>query len=258
MSFDSTSCFTARPARTVIALLLCAVLAAGCSGDKYARDRDAAAEVLYERGQSALRAGNFSAASFYLEQLEARFPFSDKTKQAQLDLMYVYHKSDQPESAIDAADNFIRENPTHPRLDYAYYIKGLVRFPPERGRVFHWLGADDAKRPPVGLDESFLAFSTLVQRFPESQYAPDARERMIYLRNRLAQYHLNVARWNVKRGAYAAAANRARQVLEEYDGSTSAYEAMEVLAHCYDKLGLADLEADMRKLLSANAHLKPE
>ena len=241
---------------TGILLVLLAVFASGCSSNKYDRDKDAAAETLYERGTKSLKSGNYKAASFYLEQLEARFPFSDRSKQAQLDLMYVYYKSDAPESAIDAADNFIRENPTHPRVDYAYYIKGLVNFPDERGVLERLFRIDDNKRPPKGLDDSYLAFATLIERFPGSLYAEDARERMIYLRNRLAKHQLYVADWYVRRGAFVAAGNRARRVLEEYSGSTSAYEAMEMLALCYEKLGLKDLEADTRKVMAANQHLK--
>lgn len=237
-------------------LVLISVLASGCSSNKYERDKAAAAETLYERGSNSLKAGNYQAASFYLEQLEARFPFSDRSKQAQLDLMYVYYKNDAPESAIDAADNFIRENPTHPRVDYAYYIKGLVYFPKKRGVLERLFRIDDNKRPPKGLDDSYLAFATLIERFPGSEYAEDARERMIFLRNRLAQHQIYIAEWYVRRGAFIAAANRARRVLEEYSGSTSAYQAMEMLALCYGKLGLKDLESDARELMAANQHLK--
>jgi outer membrane protein assembly factor BamD len=225
-------------------LVLLAVFASGCSSNKYERDKAAAAATLYERGGKSLQSGNY------------RFPFSDLSKQAQLDLMYVYYKSDAPESAIDAADNFIRENPTHPRVDYAYYIKGLVYFPNERGILERLFRIDDNKRPPKGLDDSYLAFATLIERFPGSDYAEDSRERMIFLRNRLAQHQIYIAEWYVRRGAFVAAANRARRVLEEYNGSTSAYQAMEMLALCYEKLGLKDLESDTRELMAANQHLK--
>jgi outer membrane protein assembly factor BamD len=240
----------------LIGLLVLVLLASACAKDKYDIDRTAAAETLYTKGTDAMRVGNYQAASFYLEQLEGRYPFSDKAKQAQLDLMFIYYKNDEAESAIDAADNFIRENPTHPRVDYAYYIKGLVYFPKKRGWFERLFRVNPVKRPPKGLDDSYLAFATLIERFPTSPYAPDARERMIYVRNRLAQYQMYVAQWYVKRGAYVAAANRARSVLEEYSGSTSAYQAMELLALCYDKLGLKDLEADTRKLMAANQDLK--
>ncbi|MCW8846601.1 MAG: outer membrane protein assembly factor BamD [Gammaproteobacteria bacterium] len=238
------------------AIVLLALLAGACSSDKYERDRNAASDTLFQKGSEAISNRNYTAAIFYLEQLGARYPFSENAKQAQLNLLYVYYKNDEPESAIDAADNFIRENPTHPRVDYAYYIKGLVNFPKEKNSLERLFRVDRYARPPKGLDDSFSAFSTLIARFPGSLYAPDARERMIYLRNRLAQYQIYVAEWYVRRGSYVAASHRARSVLEEYAGSTSAYQAMELLAICYNKLGLKDLEADTRELLTLNQGLK--
>ena len=238
------------------ALALIVLLAGACSSDKYERDRNAASDTLFQKGTDAMNIGNYGAAIFYLEQLGARYPFSENAKQAQLNLLFVYYKNGEPESAIDAADNFIRENPTHPRVDYAYYIKGLVNFPKEKNSIDRLFRVDKYKRPPKGLDDSFAAFSTLIERFPGSLYAPDARERMIYLRNRLALYQIYVAQWYVRRGSYVAASHRARSVLEEYSGSTSAYQAIELLAQCYSRLGLKDLEADALKLLAANQELK--
>lgn len=238
------------------ALVLIALLAGACSSDKYERDRNAASDTLFQKGTEAMNNGNYGGAIFYLEQLGARYPFSENAKQAQLNLLYVYYKNDEPESAIDAADNFIRENPTHPRVDYAYYIKGLVNFPSAKTSLDRLFRVERFARPPKGVEDSFSAFSTLIERFPGSLYAPDARERMIYLRNRLAQYQIYVAEWYVRRGSYVAASHRARSVLEEYAGSTSAYQAIELLVVCYDKLGLADLEAETRALLALNQNLK--
>ncbi|MCJ7556262.1 MAG: outer membrane protein assembly factor BamD [Gammaproteobacteria bacterium] len=238
------------------ALALITLLAGACSSDKYERDRNAASDTLFQKGTEAMSIRNYSAAIFYLEQLGARYPFSENAKQAQLNLLYVYYKNDEPESAIDAADNFIRENPTHPRVDYAYYIKGLVNFPKESNSMERLFRANRYSRPPKGVEDSFSAFATLIERFPGSLYAPDARERMIFLRNRLAQYQIYVAEWYVRRGSYVAASHRARSVLEEYAGSTSAYPAIEMLALCYNRLGLTDLEASARELLTRNQDLK--
>lgn len=242
--------------RLCLVLLLAALAVAGCGRDKADRDLAGAANILYERGNKALGNGNYQSAVFYFEQLEARFPFSDEAKQAQLDLMYAYYRNEEVESAIDAADNFIRENPTHPRIDYAYYIKGLVYFDEPPGVLERIFRVDVQQRPPKTSEQSYLAFSTLVERFPDSRYAADARERMIFLRNRMARYQLYVAEWYVERGAYIAALNRARRVIEEYEGSTSAYQAMEVMLTCYEELGLPDLAEEARKTLAANENLK--
>lgn len=112
----------------IITLTTALVLLAltGC-GNK-AREQLGDADVLYERAKRASDNGNYRDATIYYEQLEARFPFTNAARQGQLDLMYAYYKNKEPEAAIDQADQFIRENPAHPRVDYAYYIKGLVHF----------------------------------------------------------------------------------------------------------------------------------
>jgi outer membrane protein assembly factor BamD len=101
--------------------------------------------------------------------------------------------------------------------------------------------AELAQRPPTEARKSFQAFQTLVQQFPKSPYAADARQRMVYLRNRLADYETEVARFYMKRGAYVGAANRARGVIEGYDGAPAVDEALRILAQAYRKLGVDDL-----------------
>ena len=152
--------------------------------------------------------GNYRDAITYYEQLEARFPFSNPARQGQLDLMYAYYKNREPESAIDQADQFIRENPAHPRVDYAYYIKGLVQFERNPNFLERWFNADLSERPPIDARKSFQAFQTIVERFPNSEYVDDSRQRMIFLRNRLANYEVYVAEYYLKRGAWVGAINR--------------------------------------------------
>ena len=151
------------------------------------------AERLYEMAKRASDNGNYRDAIAYYEQLEARFPFSNPARQGQLDLMYAYYKNREPESAIDQADQFIRENPAHPRVDYAYYIKGLVQFERNPNFLERWFNADLTERPPIDARKSFQAFQTLLERFPNSEYADDSRKRMVFLRNRLASYEVYVA-----------------------------------------------------------------
>ncbi|HET7203261.1 MAG TPA: outer membrane protein assembly factor BamD [Steroidobacteraceae bacterium] len=237
------------PLRRVLAssaLILAFVAIAGCGAfgwgkgddEKLAKDSP---EQIYRDARKDLRTGNYPAAIARYELLEARYPFSDQAKQGQVDLMYAYYKNRAAESAVDQADQFIRENPTHPRVDYAHYIRGLVYF--ESGltwleRVFN---ADLAQRPPTEARKAFQAFQTLVQQFPKSPYAADARQRMVYLRNRLADYEVEVARFYLKRGAYVGAANRARGVIEGYDGAPAVDEALRILAQSYRRLGVDDL-----------------
>ena len=166
--------------------------------------------------------------------------------------MYAYYKNREPESAIDQADQFIRENPAHPRVDYAYYIKGLVQFERNPNFLERWFNADLSERPPIDARKSFQAFQTLLQRFPNSEYADDSRQRMIFLRNRLASYEVYVAEYYLKRGAYVGAINRAKYAIENYDGAPQIKRALEIMAESYRKLGMADLAADTEKVLKEN------
>jgi outer membrane protein assembly factor BamD len=239
----------------ITALVAIAVLA-GCAGDLERSDPRATPAWLYENAQGSIKSANYTNAIFFLEQLESRFPFSDEAKQAQLDLMYVYYRDGQFESAIDAADNFIRENPTHPRVDYAYYIQGLSQYDPSKGILEKIFRVDITRRPPVGALEAYVAFSTLVDRFPNSEYADDATQRMKFLRNRLARYEGHIAEYYIRRGAYVAALRRAHRIIETYYGSDSTYWALEIMLTCYRNLGMADLAADTERLIEENSHLK--
>lgn len=236
-------------ATTVLALL--GGLLGGCAS-KEEKDLQSGVADLYERGNKAMQSGNFSNAIQYFEALEARFPFSNETKQAQLDLIYSYYKDRQIEATVDAATTFERENPTHPRVDYALYMRGLAYFSGEHSWYHRLFNVDLAQRPPKNVQESYSVFSQLVQRFPDSAYALDARQRMVFLRNRLADYEIYVARYYLKRGAWLAAASRARFVIEQYDGSPAASEALGIMVQAYDNLGMKDLADDVRSVLAAS------
>ena len=190
-------------------------------------------ETLYERGQNSLDSGNYNEAVRIFEALTARYPFTPQSRQGRLDIIYAYYKLGEKESAKDAADTFIRENPTHPRIDYAWYIKGLIDFERTPHRIERWLDVDLSDRPPATARDSFLSLRTVVERFPKSPYAADARRRMIYLRNRLADYELPVAQHYAQRGAWVAAAQRSRQTIEQYDGAPAVKDALRIMIRSY-------------------------
>ena len=262
MSLTSQSNSTAQvPQRKAmhccLAMVAAMVMFSGCAGDRdRSNDPRATPPWLYERAQASIKSTNYTNAIFFLEQLESRFPFSDEAKQGQLDLMYVYYRDGQFESAIDAADNFIRENPTHPRVDYAYYIEGLSHYDPSRGVLERLFRVDTTMRPPVGALEAYTSFSTLVDRFPNSEYAADATQRIKFLRNRLARYEAHIAEYYIRRGAYVGALRRLHRIIETYYGSDSTYWALEMMLESYRELGLGDLAADTERLLEENSHLK--
>ena len=147
----------------------------------------------------------------------------------------------ESESAIDAATQFERENPTHPRVDYALYMRGLANFEGQRSWYHRWLRMDLSKRPPEKSRESFSAFSQLLQRFPASPYAADARQRMVFLRNHLADHENQVASYYFTRGAYMAALNRAKYAVENYDGAPAVAQSLRMIIDCYQRLGMSDL-----------------
>lgn len=246
-----------RSSRLWPALVACLALLGGCAGDEEEYDLTGEIRDAYVDAQRAVEVGNYRKAIAIFEALQARFPFSEFATQIQLELSYAYYKDQRIEQAIDAADTFLRENPTHPRVDYALYIKGLAYF--ERGqswleRVFR---KDINKRPPRDGEQAFSLFSRLVERYPASPYAADAEQRMVYLKNRLAAYENVVARFYMDRDAYVAALNRIRTALEQYHGADSGRESLELMIECYEQLGMADLAEDTRRVLENNFPAAP-
>ena len=156
------------------------------------------------------------------------------------------------EQAIDAADTFIRENPTHPRIDYAIYIKGLAHFEREQGMLERLFRKDIHKRPPRDGELAFSLFGRLVDRYPASAYAADAQQRMVYLKNRLAAYENVVGRFYLERDAYVAALNRAKTALEAYHGADSGQESLQIMIEAYEGLGMTELAEDARRVLEKN------
>lgn len=227
-------------------------LLAGCAGVQQDPTRDWSAREIYEEAKSALDRGNYEEAVDYYERLEARYPFGPYAEQAQLEIIYAYHEMGEPESAIAAADRFIRTNPRHPNADYAYYMRGLVAY--ERGIDFlgRLVGLDPSQRDPNTAEEAFQYFRELLERYPESRYVADARERMERLRERLAQHELHVANYYLRRGAPLAAANRATYVVENFQGTEAVPQALEIMIDAYEHLGRTDLADDARRVLALN------
>jgi outer membrane protein assembly factor BamD len=238
-------------------LLLAAVLASAMalSGCKSWRDREVAPgepSVMYERAHKLLSSGDYGTAVKVYEALDARYPFSEQARQGRLDILYAYYKSGETETAIDAADQFIRENPTHPRADYAWYIKGLVHFERTPNALERWFRADLTRRPPQDARASFQSFQTLVERYPNSDYVHDARLRMVFLRNRLADYEVHVADFYLRRRAYVAALDRAKFCIENYDGAPAVRQALDIMVASYEGMGLKDLADQSRAVYALN------
>jgi outer membrane protein assembly factor BamD len=233
-------------------LLLAALAGCGLLPEQIDETKDWSAQRLYTAAKSELAEGNYERAIKLFERLEARYPYGPYAQQAQLEVAYAYYKDNEPASAIAAADRFIKLYPNHPHVDYAYYLKGLANFVEERGLLAGLGSQDMSERDPKAARESFDAFKELVTRFPDSKYTADALARMRYLVNALASHEVHVARYYFKRGAYVAAANRGKYVVEHYPQAPALEEALYLMAMSYDRLDLPDLRDDALRVLKHN------
>ena len=243
--------------RGVMAVAIVAILG-GCTmfggrddPDDYGSP-DATQQALYEEAQRSLGSGNYADSIVRLERLDARFPFGTFAEQAQLELIFAHHMVGEHDSAQAAADRFIRLHPQHPKVDYAYYMRGLSSLARDRGIFRRFLGTDISRRDITNIKQAFAHFNELVTDFPVSPYAKDARQRMIYIRNVLAAHELNVATYYLGRRAFVAAANRARYVIENFSQTTAAADALAVLIEANWQLGLDDAAHDALEVLALN------
>lgn len=210
------------------------------------------AQKLYAEAKDNLNSGNYERAVKLFETLEARYPFGRYAQQAQLEVAYAYYKDNEPISAIAACDRFIKLHPNHPNVDYAYYLKGLANFNDDLGLLGKLVDQDLTERDPRAARDAFLAFKELVTRFPDSKYAEDSTARMKYLVNALASNEVHVAKYYLKRRAWVAAANRAKEVLKTYPEAPALEEALAIMVVAYDELGLTDLRDDAARVLKLN------
>jgi outer membrane protein assembly factor BamD len=235
-------------ALSMLALLLCV---SGCRKDKEFQG-EISAEDLYAIATKSLNSKNWGRAIGAYKALQTRYPFGRYTEQSMVDLSYAYFKGGQPENALSTLDRFIRTYPTHPNVDYAYYLKGLVNYEQNLGFLEKMMPKRVRDRDQSTARDSFLDFSELIRRFPDSRYVPDARQRMIFLRNNLAAYEITVAEYYMRREAFVAAANRARYTLETYPNTPQTAEALVVLHQAYTELDLPDLAEGSMTVLALN------
>lgn len=246
------------PRLTLLLMLLSALLLSGCNRALRGDDLDRISmEELYERSSQELRNNNFSRSERFLKRLIARFPFGPTSEQATLKLAYAQYRLDKYDEAQATVNRFIKTYPTHPNVDYAYYVRGLINFDRNPGFVNSLVRGDEALRDQSFSKQSFLDFGELLKRFPNSQYATDARQRMLYLRNNLAIYELSVARYYLRRGANVGAIGRARFILETYQETPMAADALAVMVQAYENLGETQLAADTLTVLRASSPSHP-
>ncbi len=210
------------------------------------------ADKFREEARKAIDSGSYEKGITILQTLGSRYPFGADSAQAELDIAYAYFKNNEPDSALAAADRFIKTNPRSSGVDYAFYLKGLVNY--NRGISFadRFLPTDTSQRDPTSAREALKNFEALIERFPFSIYIPDSRARMIAIRNNLAMYEVHIARYYVRRKAYVAAINRASTVIDKYQRTAAVPYALLVLKEAYTKLNMLDLASDMTRVYDLN------
>ncbi|WP_130390323.1 outer membrane protein assembly factor BamD [Cupriavidus agavae] len=231
----------------------CVMLSAcGLLGDQPDETASWSANKLYSEAKDALDGGDYTRAVKLYEKLEGRYPFGRYAQQAQIDTAYANYKDGETAAALAAVDRFIQLHPSHPNIDYAYYLKGLINFNDNLGWLGRFSGQDLSERDPKAARAAYDAFQILITRYPDSKYTPDATQRMQYIVNSLAQHEVHAARYYYRRGAYLAAVNRAQQALKDYDGAPANEEALYIMVRSYDALGMTDLRDDTARVMERN------
>jgi outer membrane protein assembly factor BamD len=236
-----------------MALAAGAVIVAGCHGLPEKTDETATWNngKLYSEAQDALTGGDFGKCAKYFENLEGRDPFGHFAQQAQINVAYCNWKDGETASADAAIDRFIKLHPDHPDIAYAYYLKGMIHFNDDLGLFGRFSGQDMSERDPKSLRESYDAFKVVVDRYPQSKYAPDAAQRMRYIVNALASHEVHAADYYYRRGAYVAAINRAQLAIREYRNAPATEDALHIMMLSYGKLDQPQLEGDTKRVLAA-------
>ena len=242
----------ARLSAASAAVLALATLLSACSSKPVDKTAGWSPNRIHAEAKDELNSGAYDKAIPLYESLEGRAAGTSLAQQAQLDKAYAQFKDGQKAEALATLDRFMRLHPASPAIDYALYMKAVINFNDELG-LFSFMSRQDlSERDQKAAKEAFESFNELVTRFPDSRYTPDARARMRYTVNALAQYEVHVARYYYTRGAYVAAVNRAQQALSDYRDAPALEEALYILMQSYDKLEMAELRDDAKRVLDSN------
>ena len=241
----------------LLTCLIITCLLSGCSFlDKMLEEEDTTvgltAAELYGEGKEFLNLEDFNNAIKYFEVLESRFPFGKYSTQAMLDLSYAYYASEQRDKAIIEINRFIRLYPNHPEVSYAYYLRALANFDKDANVLTRFFGYDPSRYDVTALKESFNDFSIVVNRYPETKYADDSLNRLIYIRNQIARNELYIAEYYSKRSAHIAAIERIKYMLENYGGTPSTEKGLLILIESYNNLNMRQLAFDSARVLKKN------
>ena len=237
---------------TLLAPISLAAILAACGATQAEKDNATPVEKLYADAMDDVEGANYDRAIKSLDRIEGRAAGSILAQQAQLELAYLYWKTSDKVQALATVDRFIKLHPSSPALDYALYLRGVINFNDDLGWLSSFTGQNLAERDQAAARESYQSFKQLSEQFPDSKYTPDARVRMDFTVNMLAEYEVRVANYYMRRGAYVAAANRAKESVIEFPQTSSTPEALAIMVDAYDKLGLTQLRDDAQRVLDKN------
>ncbi len=252
---------------SLLILMLAALATAGCAsrGDELPptnpfqpevderRLARADARQIYNSARSALESADYATAKSLYARLDASYPFTAEATQGQMEGIYARFRAFETEAAIAAADRFLRAHPRHPHVDYVLYLRGLIHFEASATDILDRFNIDASGRDPVDARRAFEEFGRLLRNYPDSVYAADARRRMLWLRERIALHHFNIADYYRGRGACVAAVRRGLEILELFRDTRQALPTLALMEDCYTELGLEEQAADMRLLIATNA-----
>jgi len=237
---------------TLLAPISLAALLAACGATQAEKDSATPVEKLYAEAMDDVDSANYDRAIKALDRIEGKAAGSILAQQAQLELGYLYWKTADKVQALATIDRFIKLHPSSPALDYALYLRGVVNFNDDLGFLSSFTGQNLAERDQAAARESYQSFKQLSEQFPDSKYTPDARVRMDFTVNMLAEYEVRVAAYYMRRAAYVAAANRAKESVLEFPQTASTPEGLSIMVAAYDKLGLTQLRDDAQRVLDKN------
>ena len=237
---------------TLLAPISLAAVLAACGASQAEKDAATPVEKLYADAMDDVESSSYDRAIKSLDRIEGKAAGSILAQQAQLELAYLYWKTSDKVQALATVDRFIKLHPSSPALDYALYLRGVINFNDDLGWLSSFTGQNLAERDQAAARESYQSFKQLSEQFPDSKYTPDARIRMDFTVNMLAEYEVRVADYYMRRGAYVAAANRAKESVIEFPQTASTAQALYIMTRSYDKLGLVPLRDDAQRVLDKN------
>jgi outer membrane protein assembly factor BamD len=187
-------------------------------------------EDLYNNGVDALNAQRYETATDQFNLVEQNYPYSSWAVNAQLMQGYTQYLRNRYTEAISTLDRFIQLHPTHRDIAYAYYLRALC----------YYEQIADIQRDQRGTEQAMNALQEVVNRFPDSAYARDARLKIDLCRDHLAGKEMEIGRWYEGQHLYEAAIGRFQRVVDDYQTTNHVPEALFRLTEVYLKLGLKD------------------